>query len=68
MKIFCTHLNAIDKSDGMIKKFDGNRILANNWNEAEQICKEQFPYLTVYGQLVCELDEKTLKEINLNLN
>lgn len=35
---------------------------------AEQICKEQFPYLTVYGQLVCELDEKTLKEINLNLN
>ena len=52
----------------MIKKFDGNRILANNWNEAEQICKEQFPYLTVYGELVCELDENTLKEINLNFN
>ena len=34
MKTFCTHLNAIDKSDGIIKK----------------------------------LDEKTLKEINLNLN
>jgi hypothetical protein len=61
MKKFCTNFFALDLTDGMTKKFQGQTILANNWQEAEQICKEQFPYLEIEG-------EKTLKEINLNLN
>ena len=68
MKTFITTLLAIDQTDGFTKKFFGQNILANNWEEAEQICKLHFPYLKVHGQLVCELEEKTLKEINFNLN
>lgn len=68
MKKFCTNFFALDLTDGITKKFQGQNIPANNWNEAEQICKEQFPYLEIEGELVLELDEKTLKEINLNLN
>ena len=51
-----------------MKKFQGQNIPANNWDEAEQICKEQFSYLEIEGELQLELCEKTLKEINLNLN
>lgn len=68
MKKFCTNFFALDLNDGMTKKFQGQNILANNWKEAEKICKEQFPYLEIEGELKLELCEKTLKEINLNLN
>jgi hypothetical protein len=68
MKTFVTTLLAIDQTDGFTKKFFGQNILANNWEEAEQICKTHFPYLKIKGELVCELDEKTLKLTNYQLN
>ena len=68
MKKFCTNFFALDLTDGIIKKFQGQNILANSWKEAEQICKEKFPYLEIEGELQLELCEKKLKEINLNLN
>lgn len=68
MKKYCTNFFALDLTDGITKKIQGQTILANNWDEAERICKEQFPHLEIEGELVLELCEKTLKEINLNLN
>ncbi len=63
MPKFATELQAIDKTDGIIKTFMGEYINANNFTEAENICKKEKPYLKVIGQLVCELDFETLKEI-----
>jgi hypothetical protein len=68
MKTFITTLLAIDKTDGFTKKFFGQNILANNWEEAEAICKTHFPYLKVHGELICELDATTLKTNNYQLN
>lgn len=68
MKTFVTKLQAIDKSDGQIKTFFGQNILANNWHEAELICKTHFPYLKVHGELICELDENLLTENRFYLN
>ena len=68
MKTFCTNLFALDLNDGTIKKFQGKNIIANNWDEAENICKKNFPYLEIEGELKMELDFKTLKQINLSLN
>ena len=68
MKTFCTNHFSIDATDGQIKKFEGIKIFANSWEEAEMICAKKFPYLQIEGELVCELDYHTLKEINLNLN
>ena len=68
MNKFVTMLNAIDKTDGKIKTFFGQEIIANDWNEAEEIVKNNFPYLTIHGQKVCEIDELTGKVDNFQLN
>jgi hypothetical protein len=68
MKTYITTLLAIDKTDGFTKKFFGQNILANNWDEAEEICKTHFPYLTIHGELICELNEENLTEVNFSLN
>ena len=68
MKTFCTNFFALDLNEGTIKKFQGVNIIANNWDEAENICKKNFPYLEIEGELQMELDFKTLKQINLSLN
>jgi hypothetical protein len=68
MKTFVTTLLAIDQIDGITKKFFGQNIMANNWDEAEVICKTHFPYLKIHGELLYELDEKTLKINNYQLN
>lgn len=63
MPKFVTQLTAIDTTDGVTKNFLGEYIIANTFEEAEMICKTKKPYLTVIGQLVCEIDSKSLKEI-----
>jgi hypothetical protein len=68
MKTFCTNFFALDLNDGTTKKFQGVNIIANNWEEAETICINNFPYLEIEGELKMELDFKTLKQINLSLN
>jgi hypothetical protein len=62
MKTFC------DLNDGTTKKFQGVNIIANNWEEAETICINNFPYLEIEGELQMELDFVTLKKIDLSLN
>jgi hypothetical protein len=56
MKTFITTLIAIDTTDGLIKQFVGCDILANNWEEAEEIVKSQFPYLAIHGEKIDEYD------------
>ena len=68
MKTYVTKMQAIDKSDGQIKTFFGKNILANSWDEAEKICETHLPYLSVHGELVCELEFEDLKEVNFSLN
>ena len=68
MKTYVTKLQAIDKTDGVLKTFFGQNILANNWEEAELICKTHFPYLSVHGELICKKKKKNLKENKFYLN
>jgi hypothetical protein len=68
MKTFCTNLFALDLTDGTTKKFQGQNIIANSWEEAESICEKHFPYLEIEGELQMELDFITLNKIDLSLN
>ena len=68
MKTSCTNFFALDLNDGTTKKFQGQNIIANNWEEAETICINNFPYLEIEGELQMELDFVTLKKIDLSLN
>ena len=54
MYVFSTALEAIDKSDGKLKVFAGPYIEALTWADAERICIELYPYLTVVGRLEAE--------------
>ena len=68
MKTFITTLQAIDKADGLLKTFAGKSIIANDENEAKVICNTFFPYLSVLGEHVAEIDEATGIEINIQAN
>lgn len=68
MKQFITFFKAIDNTDGLVKTWVGQTILANSEDEAREVCKEHFPYLSILGEKVSELDEYTLKPINLQNN
>jgi len=68
MKQFITTFQAIDKTDGILKTFVGQNIIANNEIEAKEICKINFPYLCIFGELVKEIDSVTGVEINLQDN
>jgi len=56
LKTFITTLTAIDTTDGLLKHFIGFNILANDWREAEDIVKKQFPYLAIHGEKIVEYD------------
>jgi len=47
MKTYITTLQAIENTDGLLKQFIGQNIMANNIDEAEEICSTSFPYLEV---------------------
>lgn len=68
MKQFATTLQAIDKTDGLVKTFVGQNIIADNFDEANEIVKKFFPYICILGEIVKEIDEKTGMEINNNMN
>lgn len=68
MKTFTTTLQAIDKTDGLLKTFVGKSIIANDENEAKVICNTFFPYLSVLGEHVAEIDDVTGIEINNQFN
>jgi hypothetical protein len=68
MKRFSTSFRAIDKTDGSIKTFVGNDIYSSSQQDAEVYVKQYFPYLTILGEFVSEVDEFTGKEIDLRQN
>jgi len=70
MRRFLTTFQAIDKTDGKIKTFISEwHLLAISWEEAEILIKTKYPYLTLRGEYICEIDEKTNKvEFSINLN
>jgi hypothetical protein len=44
MNQFTTEIQAIDPSDGELKRWQGPNIEANSFEEAEQICLEKFGF------------------------
>jgi len=67
MKTYITTLQAIDNTDGLLKQFVGQNIMANNIDEAEEICSNQYPFLIVLGEKICEYDEN-MNEVDVSLN
>jgi len=67
MKTYLTALQAIDNTNGLLKQFIGQNIMANNFDEAEEICINQYPFLSVLGEKICEYDEN-MNEIDVSLN
>jgi len=67
MKTYITTLQAIDNTDGLLKQFIGQNIMANNFDEAEEICNTQYPFLSVLGEKICEYDEN-MNEVDVSLN
>jgi hypothetical protein len=59
MKTYVTTLTAINQVTRELVKFEGQRITATCWDEAEGIVRRHFPYLSVEGEFVCEIDEDT---------
>ncbi|MDD4515653.1 hypothetical protein [Massilibacteroides sp.] len=52
--LFVTHFKAIDTTDGELKRWGGTTITAESFEQAEEICRNLFPYLEVIGELVSE--------------
>ena len=55
--LFTTEIEAIDQSDGKLKRYMFVNISAYTFEEAEQFCRERFPYAKIGGKLVAELPE-----------
>jgi len=67
MKTYITTLQAIDNTDGLLKQFIGQNIMANNFDEAKEICNTSYPFLTVLGEKICEYDENMgIVDVSLN--
>jgi len=41
--------------------------MANNFDEAEEICSTSYPYLEVLGEKICEYDEN-MEIVDVSLN
>jgi hypothetical protein len=55
MKLYTTELKAIDPHDGQLKTWMGQYIEAISFQDAVNICKREFGYLKVVGELVKEI-------------
>jgi hypothetical protein len=54
MNTYKTWFKAANVTTGQICKWTGPDIKAVSWEEAENICKKDYPYLEVYGKFVTE--------------
>lgn len=66
---FITELKAIDPLDNVLKSYEGPKIMAYTWLQAEITCERLYPYLTVIGKLIDEgsiNDNIIIVELNLN--
>jgi hypothetical protein len=66
MKTYKTWFNANNVTTGQMCKWSGVDIKAESWEQAEEICRRDFPYLEVYGELVTERLFSLGKEIFYN--
>ena len=55
LKYYTTQFKAIDISDGELKTYGGEHIKAISFEEAEQFCKVNKPWLEVKGKLISEI-------------
>jgi len=67
MKTYITTLQAINNNNGLLKQFIGQNIIANNFDEAEKICINQYLFLSVLGEKICEYD-KNMEIVDVSLN
>jgi len=68
MKRYITTFQALDRNDGKIKTFVGNDVYSSDRETAETMVKNNFPYLTIVGEFVSEVDEFTGKELDVRKN
>lgn len=67
MKIFTTIIHAVDprKDDNIIKEWDGPRIKAESWAQAEQYCQDNgLGYLCVTGEWIRDIPVKRRFDLN----
>ena len=57
--LFSTEIQAVDQSDGKLKKYMFLNVVAYSFEEAEQHCREKIPFARVVGKLVAEIPEDT---------
>lgn len=65
--IFTTRKQILN-DNGEVLTFEGQRIQAQSWDEAEKLIKEKYPYLTIEGEYICTVrngKEKNEQYINL---
>lgn len=70
MKTFTTHLYAINPDTQELQRFDGLKVQAKSWEEAELYCaKNDLGYLVIDGVLEGEYKEDNMvKVVGNNLN
>lgn len=61
MKTFTTEVNAHNTQTGEMELYAGPHIKHESWEDAEQWCKKNAPYLKVTGKLITD-DEEPKKE------
>lgn len=57
--LFATEMEAVDQTDGKLKKYMFLNVAAYSFEEAEQHCREKIPFARVVGKLVAEIAEDT---------
>ena len=57
--LFATEIEAVDQTDGKLKKYMFLNVAAYSFEEAEQHCREKIPFARVVGKLVAEIAEDT---------
>lgn len=65
MKIFLTEIEAIDPNDGTLKKWSGERVIAESIEAAQLWCNSnEKGYLKIVGELVEEKENRYDADFN----
>lgn len=56
MRKYTTEIRAFDPLTNEMKKWCGDHIEANSFEEAKEFCKNNKGYLKVTGELIAEID------------
>lgn len=60
---FTTTIKALNPQNGILQEYEGPRIEAECWSEAEKYCQENgLGYCQVDGILLAEIDEENINQ------